>query len=129
MTNRRAFLWVFGVLALTAVPGGGEQPNPPKPVIGPEWKAVEESAVLPTGAKAHAAYHFNRNALSAACFTDEALLAVTDSGNLLRFDPKDLRLQQEVRPETAITLLTATKGSESWLPVPAVTCSALIRRH
>src|SRR5262249_35109227 len=30
-------------------------------------------------------------------------------GNLLRFDPKDLRLQQEVRPEAAITLLSVAK--------------------
>jgi hypothetical protein len=87
----------------------GEE-RPCEPVIGPEWKPAEESAVLPTGVKAHAAYHFNRNALSAACIAGDEILAVTDSGNLLRFDSKDLRLQQEARPDTAIALLAPAKG-------------------
>jgi hypothetical protein len=90
--------------------GGGEQPKPPEPVIGPEWKVAEESIALPAGLKAHAAYHFNRNALKAACLTDDGLLAVTDSGNLLRFDPKDLRLQQEIRPDAAVRSVIAAKG-------------------
>jgi hypothetical protein len=42
--------------------------------------------------------------------TDDGLLAVTDSGNLLRFDLKDLRLRQEIQPDAAIALLTAAKG-------------------
>ena len=90
--------------------GGGEQPNPPEPVVGPVWKVVEESIALPTGVKAHATHHFNRNALSAACLTEDGLLAVTDSGNVLRFDPKELRLQHEIRPNEAVGNLIAAKG-------------------
>jgi hypothetical protein len=100
----------LGMLALAAVPSRGEPPSPREPVVGPEWKPVEESIALPTGGKAHATYHFNRNALSDACITDAGLLAVTDSGNLLRFDSKDLRLQHEIRPGAAITLLTGVNG-------------------
>jgi hypothetical protein len=98
------------MLTLVAVAGCDERPTQRQPVVGPEWKPAEESVVLPTGLKAHATYHFNRNALSAACVTDEAVLAVTDSGNLLRFDLKDLRLRQEARPEAAITLLAQADG-------------------
>jgi len=94
----------FGVLAIVAVAHAAE------PVLGPAWKPTEESIVLPTGAKAYATYHFNRNALSAACLVEDNLLTVTDSGNLLRFDLKDLRLQQEVRPEQAISLLVNAEG-------------------
>jgi hypothetical protein len=92
------------------VPQEGKQPDPPKPVIGPEWKVEGQSVKLPGGLQAHAAYHFNRNALSAACLADGGLLAVTDSGNLLRFDLKDLRLQQELRPDEPVGGVVAAKG-------------------
>ena len=100
---------VFGMLALVVV-ADGEQPSVRRPVVRPEWKPAEESIVLPTGLKVRATYHFNRNALSAACVTEEGILAVTESGNLLRFDLKDLRLQQEIRPTAAITLLVKAEG-------------------
>jgi hypothetical protein len=71
---------------------------------------VEERVELPSGVKVRATYHFNRNALAAACLTEVGLLAVTDSGNMLRFDLKDFRLRQEVRPDAAITRLVKVEG-------------------
>lgn len=110
MRTRYGLMSFLGMLTLAAWPCRGETPGPRGPVIGPQWKSVEESVDLPTGLKAHVTYHFNRNALSAACLTDDGLLAVADSGNLLRFDLKELRLLQEVRPAAAITHLTTAKG-------------------
>jgi streptogramin lyase len=101
---------ILGLLTLIAASNGGEQQSLPTSVVGPEWKPVEESLVLPGGIKANATYHFNRNALSAVCIADDGLLALTDSGNLLHFDLKDLRLQQETRPDAAIKFLAAAKG-------------------
>ena len=76
----------LAMLILAAFPVRSEPPSPREPVIGPRWKPVEESIDLPTGLKAHSTYHFNRNALATACLTENGLLAVTDSGNLMRFD-------------------------------------------
>ncbi|HEV3386998.1 MAG TPA: hypothetical protein VG097_19425 [Gemmata sp.] len=101
---------VFVIITLATLASGGEEPRLPKPVVGPEWKSVEESIVLPTGIKAYATYHFNRNALADACMTDDGLLAVTRSGNLLRFDLKNLHLQQEIWPESAFTILAEVDG-------------------
>jgi hypothetical protein len=110
MKTASTVLSLLGMLTLVAVTSGEEQPTPRKPVVGPEWKPMEESTVLPAGIKAHATYHFNRNALSAASLTEDGVLAITDTGNLLRFDLKDLRLQQEIRPDAAFTLLIRAEG-------------------
>lgn len=110
MKTCQTIMSVLGMLTFVAVSSGSEQPSQRKPVVGPDWKPVEKSTILATGLKAHATYHFNRNALATACITDDCVLAVTDSGNLLRFDLKDLRLQQEIQPDAAITILSIVEG-------------------
>jgi hypothetical protein len=105
-----AIVPLLGMLTLVAVTRGSEPSGASKVVVGPEWKTAEEIVDLPTGMKARATYHFNRNALLAACVTEDGIVAATDSGNLLKFDSKDLRLQQEIRPAAAIALLTKVEG-------------------
>ncbi len=61
--------------------------------------------IFPTGIKAHAVYHFNRNAIATACLAGDGLIALTDTGNIQRYDLHDLRLQHEVRPDVAYSLL------------------------
>ena len=52
-------------------------------------------AKLPSGLVAHYEYHFDRNALLASERAGDALIALTRSGNLLRFDAKSLKLTRE----------------------------------
>src|SRR5262249_54427510 len=50
---------------------------------------------LASGLTAHYAYHYNRNALAEVLRAGDALVALTDSGNLLRFDRATLGLTKE----------------------------------
>jgi hypothetical protein len=62
---------------------------------GPVWTPAEEQSGLPPSLPVRWRYHFNRNALSSLCVTPEGIVTLTDSGNLLRFDPNTLRLTCE----------------------------------
>ncbi len=50
---------------------------------------------LASGLDAHYAYHYDRNALRDSRLAGDALIALTRSGNLLRFDAKTLTLTRE----------------------------------
>ncbi len=50
---------------------------------------------LPSGLDAHYAYHYDRNALRDSRLAGDALIALTRSGNLLRFDAKTFTLARE----------------------------------
>jgi hypothetical protein len=107
---------VVAALSCEVAKGGAEDKPKEKrdsaePIVGPEWKPVEESTVLPSGIKVRSSYHFNRNALSAACLTDGAALALTDSGNLLRFDLRTLRLLRERQMDVALVALAYAPGT------------------
>jgi hypothetical protein len=57
--------------------------------------AAAASVRLPSGGTARYEYHFNRNALRASHQAGDALIALTSSGNLLRFDLGTRRLTRE----------------------------------
>ena len=60
---------------------------------------------LPTGISAHYEYHFNHNALGPSQIAGNALIALTDSGNLLRFDLPTRRLTRErITPARTVCL-------------------------
>jgi hypothetical protein len=60
---------------------------------------------------AEVAYHFDRNALTASARAgDGAYVALTDSGNLLAFDPATYALLAERVPRSPATCLSATLG-------------------
>jgi hypothetical protein len=113
----------FGVsLALTlAAYAPGDPPaadqNPQKAsfiterVEGPAWFPAEVERVLPSGLNVRYSYHFDRNALGAACLVGDNLLAISDSGNLLRFDHKTLQLSKERPLPAAATCLAEVPGS------------------
>ncbi len=50
---------------------------------------------LPSGATVHYAYHFNRNALRDSRRKGDAIVALTEAGNLLRLDLATLKLTRE----------------------------------
>jgi hypothetical protein len=68
-------------------------------------RAGDGEARLASGAVARYSYHFDRNALIASRDVDDALIAVTRSGNLLRFDRATFKVTHErVAPASATCL-------------------------
>jgi len=63
------------------------------------------SVRLSSGLTARYEYHFNRNALRDSQRAGPAIIALTDSGNLLRFDAASLKLTREWYGPTPITCL------------------------
>ncbi len=60
---------------------------------------------LPTGLSAHYEYHFNHNALGPSQIRGNALIALTESGNILRFELATRRLTRErITPARAVCL-------------------------
>jgi hypothetical protein len=51
-----------------------------------EWKGAPGTFQLPSGETVAYAYWYNRNALADAVLLGDSVLALTDSGNLIRFD-------------------------------------------
>ncbi len=67
---------------------------------------------LPSGVAVHYDYHYDRNALRDARRADDTIIALTESGNLLRLD------------------LTTLKLTREWFgPVPVSRSSWGLRRH
>src|SRR5215831_19360826 len=100
--SRRFGRWLVPLVALVVAWANLPAPGT-EPVSG--WTAPTETVRLATGATAHSAYHYNRIALADVLPAGEALLALTDSGNLLRFDRTTLKLSKERFGPTPVTCL------------------------
>ncbi len=111
MSARRLASLVFGACALLAAcdrppsvrtPPPLSPPSPPSPpslpaAIGaaPAPWGAESKVDLPSGGRVGFRYDFDRNALAAMKVAGEAVVALTASGNLLRFDRSTLELGAE----------------------------------
>lgn len=96
----------LGPLLLAAVLGS--LPSPARAAEGTTSPVGE--ARLPSGLVAHYDYHFDRNALLASHRAGDALVALTRSGNLLRFDATTLKLTREWSSPAAATCLGRGEG-------------------
>src|SRR5271169_1670533 len=83
----------LALMILTAL--GAVLVNPPCPGAEPGPGSPTGTVRLPSGLTAHYAYHFNRNALRDSRRAGDAIIALTDSGNLLRLDLATLKLTRE----------------------------------
>src|SRR5689334_18243962 len=79
----------------------------PAPADGPVSGSSSPAGTIPLapGLTAHYVYHYDRNALAGALIAGDAIIAMTDSGNLLRFDRATLKLAKEWFGPTAATCL------------------------
>src|SRR5689334_20760667 len=100
--SRRFDRWLMPLVVLVAalvdLPAPGAEP-----VSGST--SPTGTVRLAPGLTAHYAYHYNRNALADVLPAGDAFLALTDSGNLLRFDRATLKLTKEWFGPTAMTCL------------------------
>lgn len=118
LTPARALL-LFACLALAAC---ARNPNDPSRFSEPTLFAVPvdppasvlEGVVgtveLPSGPRVHWAHDFNRNALVAARAAGDGLVALTDSGHLLRFDLATMKLAAERASPGAVRCLGSGPG-------------------
>jgi hypothetical protein len=92
------------VLAACSGPPAAPRAPSPSPPAAPSASAVSVAAVprpgegvtdLPSGARVRWRYDFDRNALTAMKVAGGAVVALTASGNLLRFDLATLKLTAE----------------------------------
>lgn len=90
---------------------GHAQANGPlsdSPAVAPP---IQGTFNLPDGQPARYVYYFNHNGLADAVFSGQTLIALSESGNLLRFDSATLRLTgQAVVPERGTTLALDGQG-------------------
>jgi hypothetical protein len=99
---RRSDRWLMSLVALAT-----GLANPPSTGAGPVSGSTAPTATVPlaAGVTVHYAYHYDRNALTDILSDGDALLALTDSGNLLRFDRVNLGLTREwFGPSPAVCL-------------------------
>jgi hypothetical protein len=71
------------------------------PTITQRSPLVEKRTTLPSGEEVRESYEFGRTALKAMAVGPECFLALTDSGNVLRYEQQDLRLTLERVPLSA----------------------------
>ncbi len=93
----RLFLMLLSTFLLLA----GPMPLPAGDGTGSPAGSVQ----VASGLTAHYEYYFNRNALRDSQRTGHVLIALTDSGNLLRFDVASLKLTREWYGSTPVTCL------------------------
>ncbi len=80
------------------------------PGAEPGSSAPTGTVRLGTGITAHYAYYYNRNALADVVLAGDAVIALTDSGNLLRFERASLRLTREWFGPVPVTCLGRAEG-------------------
>jgi hypothetical protein len=89
-----------GIMLLTVLmilSGGGQAQETTENLTG--FRAalpVQGTVQLPDGTPARFAYHFNHNALKDCVQVGSSLIALSESGNLLRFDARTLTMNQQV---------------------------------
>jgi hypothetical protein len=90
----RRFFGCF-VLAARLLALGVALLTTPLPGAEPGSGSASGTIRLPSGLAAHYAYHYNRNALRDSRLVGDAIIALTESGNLLRLDLATLKLTRE----------------------------------
>ncbi len=84
--------------------------NPPCSGAEPGSSSPAGVVRLTSGPTAHYAYHYDRNALAELVRAGDAVIARTDSGNLLRFDRATLKLTKEWFGPVPVTCLGRGEG-------------------
>src|SRR5262245_29167811 len=100
--SRRLDRWLLPPITLVVARANLPAPGT-EPVSG--WTAPTATIRLAPRLTAHYEYHHNRNALTDVLGAGDAFLALTDSGNLLRFDQATLKLTKEWFGTTAVACL------------------------
>ncbi len=99
--DRLLALFVTLTPGLAMLPSRGAEPGCTSPI-----GAVR----LGSGITAHYAYYYNRNALADVVLAGDSVIALTDSGNLLRFDRASLKLTREWFGPVPVTCLGRAEG-------------------
>ncbi len=97
----KSFLRLVLTLSTILLPLTGPMPL----WAGDGTNAPAGSVQLSSALTAHYEYHFNRNALRDIRRAGDAIIALTDSGNLLRFDLASLALMREWYGPSAVSCL------------------------
>ena len=84
--------------------------TPPLAGAEPGSESPSGTIRLPAGLTAHYDYHYDRNARRAG----DAIIALTESGNLLRFDLATLKLTREWFGPVPIACLGRASTTRSW---------------
>lgn len=107
---RKVFLSVAFLVGFLVGPSISPQGSPSYQNLIPPPEPIRGLVALPSGEQIHYEYHFDHNALSDAVEVAGSIFAITDSGNLLRFDAKTLQMTgQEIVSGQATAI--ATEGS------------------
>ncbi len=74
-------------------------------------------------------YHFNRNAIQDSQLAGSTLIALTDTGNLLRFDVPSLKLTNEWYGPVPVTCLGRGRAAPCWPASRTERSAGLTRRR
>jgi len=96
---------IFSIILLVSTSWAGAQNTPENRVAPRTALPVEGTVELQPGHNAHFAYYYNHNALRDGVLAGNSLIALTESGDLIRFDAATLSMTaQAVVPGRANTI-------------------------